>query len=291
MELKQLRAFLAVANSHSFLAAADELYLSRQAVSKTIGNLEEELGVELFIRSQSGAALSSAGNYFFPRAESLVADADRLQSEMQNAKGTFRPKLRLCIASGLYALYAEPLRCFRSEHRAEFSLRLSSALDYDCDSVLVNRKADALVSFTQQKNKITDSVLLTESPLVALVHRDNPLARENSVGASVLNTAPLLIYNGGRMRGLWGSGLLKEDDVISSDLQYLLQLLRRNAGLLILPEMMAENECGDAGGAAVVRLDFPTEKGRVYFSTLLPSYYNEHTLHLLDKLHSVLQTI
>ena len=286
MELKQLRVFLTVANAHSFLAAADELYLSRQAVSKTIGNLEEELGVELFIRSQSGATLSTAGNYFFPRAERLVADADRLQSEMQNAKSAFRPEVRLCIATGLYALYAETLRQYRAEHSTELSLKLSSALDYDCDAVLINRRADALVSFTPQRNKIINSALLAESPLVALVSKSNPLAARESVSATAVNTSPLLIYNGGRMRGLWGSGLLKENDVISSDLQFLLQLLRKDEGILILPESMAVSE---QDSAAIIPLDFPTENGCVYFSTLLPSYYNEHTLRLLDNLRAVLQ--
>ena len=285
MELKQLRVFLTVANTHSFLAAAGELYLSRQAVSKTICNLEEELGVELFIRNQSGATLTTAGNYFFPRAERLVADADRLQSEIQNAKSAFRPEIRLCLATGLYAIYAEPLRRYRTEHSSELSLKLTSALDFDCDSVLANRKADALVSFTPQRNKIISSVLLTESPLVALINKQNPLANSKTLSASALNSSPLLIYNGGRMRGLWGTGFLKENDVISSDLQFLLQLLRKDEGILILPEIMAMNE---RIYASIVRLDFPTEDGCVYFSTLIPSHYNERTLHILNDLCAVL---
>ena len=58
MEIKQLRAFLAVAAAHSFLGAAEQLYVTRQAVSKTVTQLEDDLGVKLFVRGQSGTELT-----------------------------------------------------------------------------------------------------------------------------------------------------------------------------------------------------------------------------------------
>ncbi|MBQ9890222.1 MAG: LysR family transcriptional regulator, partial [Firmicutes bacterium] len=54
MDIKQLKAFMAVANTQSFLNAADQLFISRQAVSKTITKLEEELETRLFVRGQNG---------------------------------------------------------------------------------------------------------------------------------------------------------------------------------------------------------------------------------------------
>ena len=74
MEIKQLRAFLAVASAHSFLGAAERLYITRQAVSKTVTQLEDELGVKLFVRGQTGTELTPAGAYFYPQVRALVAD-------------------------------------------------------------------------------------------------------------------------------------------------------------------------------------------------------------------------
>lgn len=82
MEIRQLRYFLAVANARSFLQAADSLYVSRQAVSKAITQLEDELNVSLFVRTQNGAMMTPAGIYFYPRATALTADFDRLKGEM-----------------------------------------------------------------------------------------------------------------------------------------------------------------------------------------------------------------
>ena len=50
MELRQLKYFLTIADKRSIVGAANALYISRQAVSKAISQLESELGVDLFVR-------------------------------------------------------------------------------------------------------------------------------------------------------------------------------------------------------------------------------------------------
>ena len=67
MELRQLRYFLAVADSRSFVAAAEKLYISRQAISKSVAQLEEELNVALFMRDSGGAFLTPAGIFSLSR--------------------------------------------------------------------------------------------------------------------------------------------------------------------------------------------------------------------------------
>lgn len=61
MELKQLSYFIQIINDKSFSQAAKNLYLTQQAVSKAIRNLEEELGVPLFYRHASGLELTEYG--------------------------------------------------------------------------------------------------------------------------------------------------------------------------------------------------------------------------------------
>ena len=64
MELRQLKYFLAVADARSFVSAAGELFVSRQAVSKAVGQLEAELGVELFDFSSALDGAPPYGNQF-----------------------------------------------------------------------------------------------------------------------------------------------------------------------------------------------------------------------------------
>src|SRR5918999_3548429 len=72
-ELRHLRVFAAVARERNFTRAAERLHMAQQAVSKSVAQLERELGVELFERTSRAVHLTSAG-------EALLADAPRVLS-------------------------------------------------------------------------------------------------------------------------------------------------------------------------------------------------------------------
>lgn len=81
-DLRQLRAFVAVAEERNFTRAAERLHLAQQAVSKTVAGLEAELGVELLERTSrevrltaAGAALLEPGRAALVAAEAAFAQA------------------------------------------------------------------------------------------------------------------------------------------------------------------------------------------------------------------------
>jgi DNA-binding transcriptional LysR family regulator len=77
VDLDAVRTFVVVADTGLFQAAADELGITQQAVSKRIAALERSLGAGLFIRSARGARLSADGQVFLPHARELVRVAAR----------------------------------------------------------------------------------------------------------------------------------------------------------------------------------------------------------------------
>lgn len=72
MEISLLRTFLEIANSRSFGAAADKLFVTQSAVSLRIKKLEDELGQTLFSRSKAGVEMTPAGIEFERYAISLL---------------------------------------------------------------------------------------------------------------------------------------------------------------------------------------------------------------------------
>ncbi len=78
MELRQLRYFVAVADTLNFSRAAESLYLSQSALSKQIQALEQELGVTLFERDRRSVVLTRAGRVLLPEAKSLLLRSDKL---------------------------------------------------------------------------------------------------------------------------------------------------------------------------------------------------------------------
>ena len=289
MEIKQLRAFLAVASAQSFLGAADTLYISRQAVSKTVTQLESELGVKLFVRGQSGAELTPAGAYFYPQARALVADFDRLQREMAQLGSGTRPTLRICLAVGANLIYTKKLLEYALAHAAEMELQITSSRDSDCDLALTNYRADVVLSFTPLNGRNVTTSVIRESPIDFLVNNTNPLSREPVIELSWRHrVANFLLYTGGRDHCLWWPVIPRQGDTCCADIDYLYQLLREDRGILPLPRDMIPEELDYA---MAVRGKPAVEPSRVYCSTLRSSFYDATTYKLLERIYGeVLQT-
>jgi len=94
MELRNLRLFVAVAQLGSFVAAARQANLEPSLVSRSIANLEAQLGVRLFQRSTRKVRITEAGSRFLarilPSLEELERAADEVKSHSQTPRGNVR---------------------------------------------------------------------------------------------------------------------------------------------------------------------------------------------------------
>lgn len=80
MRLEQFYYFVKIADLHSFSAASADLFVSQQALSTSIKNLEEDFQTELFIRTPRGVVLSAEGKYFYDHAREIL----KLYEEVYN---------------------------------------------------------------------------------------------------------------------------------------------------------------------------------------------------------------
>lgn len=277
MDIKQLRTFLAVADARSFFKAADDMYISRQAISKTILQLEAELGVELFSRSQKGAMMTPAGIFFYPRAATLVAEFDKLKDETMDIQRSYRPKLNVCMALGIYSYFAGPLAEYGKRHRAEMEILCRGCLDADCGTVLSDRRADAVLSFTPQSDNIAQTSVLTSSPIVFLA-ADTLEIPERKSSATLL---PLLLYTGGHAKPLWWQKSIGPNDIISSDLGHLFSLLCESGGVMPIPKIAIPSYLKNVRVLPAPKL----APSRIYYANLYPDHYNAITFSLLDAIH------
>ena len=114
MELRQLRYFLSVADTRSFVSAAGKLFISRQAISKAISQLESELNVELFMRDSNGAFLTPAGIMFYERVRNLVIELDNLSADMKNYGIRFHQHIRLAFSISTMSLFEPKLLDYKN---------------------------------------------------------------------------------------------------------------------------------------------------------------------------------
>jgi DNA-binding transcriptional LysR family regulator len=120
----QLQAFLAVARSHSFTAAARDLGVSRSAVSQNVRQLEKELRVTLVTRTTRSVSLTDAGKRLVDSAGPAVAQVRAALTEVTAKPGEVVGSLRLTVPRAGFELVINPfLPRFRERHpRLELEL-------------------------------------------------------------------------------------------------------------------------------------------------------------------------
>jgi DNA-binding transcriptional LysR family regulator len=97
MELRSLRAFVEVARSGGFTAAAERLSLTQSGVSKLVRRLEDELGVGLLKRTTRRIVLTDAGRIVMTHAEEILQRTQGIANELTELKGLVRGELRIGV--------------------------------------------------------------------------------------------------------------------------------------------------------------------------------------------------
>ncbi|ATC96128.1 LysR family transcriptional regulator [Pseudoalteromonas tunicata] len=88
MDIDLLKTFVEVANTRHFGRAAENLYLTQSAVSFRIRQLEQTLGVNLFLRQRNNIQLTTAGERLLPHAKMIITSVQRARLEVALAEGT-----------------------------------------------------------------------------------------------------------------------------------------------------------------------------------------------------------
>jgi DNA-binding transcriptional LysR family regulator len=187
-ELRHLRAFLAVAEEGSFSAAAGRMHVSQQALSRSVQQLERELGASLFERAARPIALTQAGEAMLAAARRSVAAADEA-FDMARGAGV---ALRVDISSGgleTGALIVRRLRRTRPEvaiEQVEVGVRRGLEL-------LRRRELDAVLGIVDDHDAGVRVELVRHEPVLVAMAADHPLAAHDDVPVTRLADVELLL--------------------------------------------------------------------------------------------------
>src|ERR671921_375538 len=204
MEIRQLKAFVAIAEARTFTAAAQRTHYTQAALSMQIKQLEKEVGVPLFTRMPRRVVLTEAGERLLERAQHILREHDAALAELAELAGAERGRLRLGSASGMVSADSLPaiLKKLRRAHQhAEVSVTSGTSEEL-VKKILAGELDAAFISLPVQARNV-ETEMLSQDQLVAIASPRHTLARQRVVSAFALAGEKLILgERGGNTRRL-----------------------------------------------------------------------------------------
>lgn len=202
MEIKQLRAFIAIAEEKTFTAGAKRVHVTQAAVSMQIRQLEDEIGLQLFTRTPRKVILTEAGEYLLERARRILREHNSALEELAVIAGAEYGRLRIGSASAMFATDQLPLILEKLKQKypnAEISV--SSGTSEVLVGKIMHGEVDiAFVSLPIETSNVQTELLYSDE-IVAIAHPSHPLANDKYISAAQLAGENLILgEKGGNTR-------------------------------------------------------------------------------------------
>ncbi|MEK6279044.1 MAG: LysR family transcriptional regulator [Acidobacteriota bacterium] len=204
MEIRQLRAFIAIAELGTFTAGAQRVHVTQAAISMQIRQLETDLGARLFVRAPRHVMLTEAGEMLLQRARQILRDHDAAVDEIAELAGAERGRLRVGSASAMVTTDVLPklLKEVRREHAKSEITVASGTSEILVQQILAGEIDIAFVSLPVEARGI-NTERLSQDQLVAIASPRHRLAKQRTIDAYTLAGEKLILgERGGNTRRL-----------------------------------------------------------------------------------------
>lgn len=244
MELRQIKYFIEVAKREHVTEAANALHVAQSAISRQIFNLEEELGVDLFIREGRTIKLTPIGRIFLEqmeRAIHVIEDAKQVVEEyVDPEKGTIHIGFPSSLASYIMptAVYY-----FRKQYP-----NVKFELHQDTYSGLMESVKKGVINIAllgpppAEEEKLKSTILFTEN-IVALLPSSHPLSSRSSIRLSELQHDAFVLFPKGYIlrdviiEGCLQRGFQPNVSFVGEDFDTIKGLVSAGLGVSLIPEV------------------------------------------------------
>ncbi|MFD1953420.1 LysR family transcriptional regulator [Paenibacillus thailandensis] len=244
MELRQLYYFVKVAKKEHVTQAAEELHVAQSAVSRQIHQLEEELGVKLFLQKGRNLQLTPVGQLFLKRAEVILADLDRAIVEIHEFLDPEKGEIRLGFPHSLgVSIIPQVVASFRKLHpNVKFRFRQGMYPSLIRDMLKGEIDLAFISPFPESYEALCGEVLLTEE-LYAILPPGHPLSGEEAIHLSQLKDEVFVLFGEGySLRPIvWEAcqeaGFTPQIGFEGEETETIRGLVAAGMGVSLLPEM------------------------------------------------------
>jgi len=250
MEIKQLKALSAIAETGSFSVAATRLCLTQSALSHQIRNLEDELGETLLIRGKPRVLPSPAGQVVLASAESILGEINAIKERFAaSGRQPVQSTLRIAASNlGMACLYGDLCEDFIAQFPwIEVTFRATETPEEAARRVEEGVADVAFVPFVS-KHPLLELVPLGSAEDVFIVGRKHPLYGRRSAGLDEIRRWPFIRFHpGSGSRGVsdrifLGNGGYPPIATESNDMEFVKRIVGMGGAIALIPVIAVARE-------------------------------------------------
>lgn len=192
----QLKYFITIVDTGSYMEAALELNIAQSSISKQIQALERELGVQLFNRQRRRIELTDEGKQLLPQARHTLEEIYRLTYMAEKLQPGYKNRITVLTLPfmGYFGLYV-PMSRFELENPS-FLINLIELEEPQLFRRLLGNNFNIALTYWNEQNLVNSKnifVPVSEDEIVLAVHKDNPLAKLDCVTPEHLKNTSLML--------------------------------------------------------------------------------------------------
>lgn len=248
MNLNYYIVFLDIARTHNLTETAERMNYTQSGVSHIVAELEKQLGVTLLIRRKQGVLLTSEAHQLVQTMQEVIAQNDKLLQRANRLSGHTGSVVRVgTVLSVAVHWLPHILQKFEREN-PEIRVVLRDGLYQDVEKWLAEGEIDC--GFTSRSTRSDfEFVPLRSEPLLAVVPKDYPLAKQDYVTLQELSVLPFIVPREGSNYDI---GRMLEMERVSMTYRYsvnddyaALAMVRNGLGVTIMPKLILEENRKD----------------------------------------------
>lgn len=205
MTLLQLRYILTIVQCGSISEAAKQLYISQPSLSSAVREIEQEIGVEIFMRSSRGITLTGDGIEFLSYARQVVEQAELLEQKYMNKQPS---KKLFSISTQHYAFAVQAfVKLLKGINANEYECTIRETRTYEIIEDVRNMRSELGILYLSEFNRKVIRKLLRENDLSfhplftaephVFISTSHPLAGRSSLDMDDLDDYPCLSFEQG----------------------------------------------------------------------------------------------
>lgn len=296
MTLQQLKYITTVASKGTISEAARELYIFQPSLTAAIRELETELGITIFHRTNKGVILSAEGEEFLGYARQVIEQTQLIEEKYMGKEPV---KHQFCVSTQHYSFAVEAFVGLLREYGGdEYDFRLRETQTYEIIEdvaklrsevgvLYLNRFNETILRRTFRANELKFETLFIAKPHV-FVSSESPLARKESVCLENLEPYPRLSYEQGEHNSFYFSEeilstLECKKDILVCDRATLFNLLIGLNGYTICSGVISEELNGKNIVSVPLEVDDYMEIGYITHKKVVPGRFAKRYMELLKE--------